>query len=969
VVQVDNRTPLAEGLNIALGDVTYTIEKLIGFGANAFVYLASYKDNINRDKKHTVLIKEMFPYHPKGLIYRTQNGSIYFAGEVRDYFNLQKKSFLHGNAFHLDIQNIRGDKASVNINSFEKNGTLYTILGNSNGETLLAAARGSTITSSLSNIVSCMLGILDALEVFHKNGLLHLDISPDNILLMPPDKNDEQYRRMMLIDYNSTLSTGELAENTNLYFSIKEHYSAPEVRLQDKKSISFASDLFSVCAIFLEYLQGKPLDFYILYSSGKILDCNTELLANIPATAAAKAVSIIKKGLRLPPKMRYQSIEDLRADFIELRNRINCVGITHSSLWESSKVNFQNSIYKNKQYRYLFKDSDLLPCNVKLNDNESCPFDEAIKHLSISKSPHVQIKATGGMGKTTALIQLWKRGISSYNPRSPVPVYIPLYNYKESSIPYIKGCLLERLKYDDKTTTIEDTLRLLNCLLDSAGKDKCSILLLLDGLNEVNGNNRLLLLEIDDLMKKNGVQIILATRMENTQLKLNTLEILPLTEYEIKHYLTIHNILYPGDKSLQHIIINHMMLSIYTATCITGHKFVDAHSMDELLGQYINSLLSTHKEHTIGNQTEQLQAEYAIRFLLPSIVHRMKQLKSHALTANEVYKAVQKSFHMLTGKSFLRCYPQYIGRSKLIRSQAKTPEEWFNDAVNIMLIDKFALLYCDGYGNYILSHQNFYDYFLREHTMESTKLRAAKVRLSLPYAAALCLIIAALTFSIVKITGQIAVSYPKTVQEKGIVENAMTAVADNLSRLGMQIKNDTAVLDSYSGGYKEFIAAYNKNKTINDTLISGERYTNDQIRLFVPPNSPVPVGVLRDLLNSAGDYNTLSGNMFENLNIVLSDGSKYPEKDRLAVIELYKQYLKSYTNICYLKMQLAILPLNDYGRKPVLETLPYIAVFGDKFASQPFINNKSELESSLSAENVKLRDISSKLNSYGMKGL
>lgn len=965
---MDNRTPLAKGLNIALGDVTYTIEKLIGFGANAFVYLAGYEDNLNKDKKHTVLVKELFPYHPKGFIYRTEYGGLHFAEEARDYFNLHKKSFLHGNDCHLDIQNIRGDMASVNINSFEKNGTLYTVLGNSNGETLLDVTGKGAIISSLSDVVSCMLGILDALEVFHKNGLLHLDISPDNILLMPLDKNDEQYRRMMLIDYNSTWSISEFAENTNVYFSIKEHYSAPEIRLQDKNSISFASDLFSVCAVFLECLQGRPLDFSILYSGGRILGFNAGLLANAPAVAAAKAVAIIKRGLKLPPKQRYQSIEDLRADFIELRNRINGIGITHSALWEASKAKFQNYVQRQKQYGYLFEDNDQLPCNVKLNDDSPCSFNEAIKSLSESESPHVQIAANGGMGKTTALMLLWKNGISSYNPGSAVPIYIPLVNFKESSVPYIKGCLLERLKFDDKTTTVEDALRLLNCLLDTAVKGRHSVLLLLDGLNEVAGDNRLLLLEINDLMKKSGVQIILASRVENVQLKINTLEILHLTEYEIKHYLNNHNILYPSHKGLQYIITNPMMLSVYTVTSRLEQKAVDVHSADELLSEYISSLLSAHKEQTIGRGPEQLQAEYAIRFLLPAIVHRMKRLRSYVLTANEVYKAVQDSFNMLTQKSFLRCFPQYVGRSKLIKSQAKTPEEWFNDAVNIMLCGKFALLYCDGYGNYMLSHQNFYDYFIREYNMESAKLSAAKRKLMVPYMAVLCLVIAALTFAAVKVAEQISVSYPKTVQEKGAALNAMTALADSLGRLGMQIKNDTASLDSYSDGYKEFITVYNRNKAVNGTLILNERYTDDKVKLFVPPGSPIPLGILKDLLNSANDYNAWSDGMFESLNMVLPDSSKFPQKDRLHIIALYKQYLESYRNICYIKMQLAMLPLSDDGRKPILNALPYMAVFGDKFVSQSFINNKAELESALNTENVRLREFSGKLKSYGMKG-
>ncbi len=968
MVQLDSRTPLTEGFKITLGHITYTIEKLIGFGGNAFVYLAGYEDNILKDRMHNVLIKELFPYHPKNLIYRSEDGSISFKAEVKDYFSLHRESFLHGNACHLDIQNIRGDMASVNINSYEKNGTLYTVLGNLSSDTLLLAVeKGGAISSPL-GLVYCMLGILDALEVFHKNGFLHLDISPGNILMMPADKNEEYYRRMILIDYNSTWKMNEFEENANVYFSIKEHYSAPEVRLQDKNSISQASDLFSVCAIFFEYLRGKPLDFSLLYSRKGLLKSDMGMLAKLPATAAAKAAAIIRKGLKLPPGQRYQSIEELRADFKELKNRIKGIGITHSALWEASNANFQKHIRKNRQYEYLFKEDALLPCNVKLTEDSSCSIFEGIKALSKGASPHVQITAGGGMGKTTSLMLLWKDGIKAYDPGASVPLYIPLYNYREASIPYIRGCLLERLRFDEKTTTVEDALRALDILLDTAAKGRPSVQLLLDGLNEVSGDKKLLLVEINELMKKPGVQIILASRAEDEQLKLNTLEIMELTEYEIKHYLKGSNVLYPADKALQHIIANHMMLSIYRDTCIMEQRAVDVHSALGLLEKYINSLLSAHREHNLGSRMEQLEAEYAVSFLLPSIVYRMKISGSCVLPANEVYMAVQDSYKMLTQKSFLMCFPHYIGKSKLIRGGANTPEEWFDDIVSIILCNKFALLYSDGDGNYTLPHQNFHDYFIKKYEENRKRLSAAKKKLAIPYIAAMLLAIVFFTFAWVKVADKINISYPETVQERRVVENAMTAVADSLGRLGMQLQGDRDVLNSYSEGYKEFDALYNRNKRVKDTLVLDEPYSDDRVRLFMPEDSPLPFTILKDLLNGANDYNKWSEGMFESLKVALGDGSIYPEKDRLAIIDLYKQYLDSYENICYIRMQLAILPLNDYGRKPVLDELPYMTAFGDKFAVQPFMNNKAELESALKAEEVKLRDISAKIKSYGMKG-
>jgi len=96
--------------------------------------------------------------------------------------------------------------------------------------------------------------------------------------------------------------------------------------MNDVKSISPATDLFSVCAVFLEYLQGQPLDFSRLCSSKKAVSGKIELLEKMPKEVKQKAEAILHKGLKLPPKRRYQSAEELKSDFTELLKRIKDYG-------------------------------------------------------------------------------------------------------------------------------------------------------------------------------------------------------------------------------------------------------------------------------------------------------------------------------------------------------------------------------------------------------------------------------------------------------------------------------------------------------------------------------------------------------------------------------------------------------------------------------------------------------------------
>lgn len=549
---MDSRTPFNKDTELILGDTVYVIGELIGYGSNAFVYSAAYRDNLQPDKAHTVLIKELFPYHPGGSIERGDDGRIICHEEAAELYELHKNSFLRGNAAHLDFSDIRADMASVNINSYEANGTLYTVIGNSNGETLQSAAKRGEVAASLRDVVVCLIGVLDALDVFHKNGLLHLDLSPDNILLLPPE-GGRSYHRVMLIDYNSVWNVDEINGLDGACFSVKENYSAPEVRLQDKSAVSAASDLFSVCAIFLEFLRGQPLDFTALYSGEKITADDAQLLKGVPEAVAMTALAIVKKGLRFSPGRRYQSVLELRVDLIDL----------------------------------------------------------------------------------------------------------------------------------------------------------------LDGLSRIK--------------RKRTVIIAVAG----------------------------------------------------------------------------------------------------------------------------------------------------------------------------------------------------------------------------------ILLIAALTFGAVRAADYLTASYPKTQQEIYAAENIMTELADSLGMLGRQIDSDLKLLSG--------VAERTDSAPLRD-----EGYSEDDVRAILGSRSPIPLSTLTELLNAPEDYAEWSDVMRECLSAVLGDESVYPEDDKTAIIGLYKEYISSYASVCYIKLQLVIQPLNAEGKKPILNALPYIHVFGDKFITQPFITDKAELNSVLEAENVKTRDIIARLKSYGL---
>ena len=196
----NGRKERAAGEILRLGGVDYRLESVMGCGSSAIVYNAVYEDELNRDCVHRVLLKELFPYDPGGRIYRGEDGEICCLPEAEDHMDTCRRLFLRGNRVNLELLAQIPDEVSGNLNSYEAYGTYYSILSVHGGKTLEEILEENT-HYSLREAAEWMIWILNGLECFHRYNILHLDISPSNILLLKG--------RALLIDFNSVWEMGE----------------------------------------------------------------------------------------------------------------------------------------------------------------------------------------------------------------------------------------------------------------------------------------------------------------------------------------------------------------------------------------------------------------------------------------------------------------------------------------------------------------------------------------------------------------------------------------------------------------------------------------------------------------------------------------------------------------------------------------------------------------------------------------
>lgn len=315
---MDHRTPLPTGSELSFPGMTCVVGRCIGRGSNAIVYEADYLDATSSDRKHHVLLKELFPFDPRGRVRREKDLSISRDPDAEDLWQMHLTSFQRGNDIHLQLLALYPDHFGRNINTFPLNNTLYTILDDA-GSRSLEKELGEEPAVNLRKAANWCLQLLDCLEVFHRQNYLHLDISLDNILLV----GEGERERIMLTDYNSVHSREEIRRGEGVIFSVKEGFTAPETQTGMYGDISFCTDLYSVAAVFYATLTGSPPSMIQLNRKNPPDARESPLLMEASPAVREQVRKILRRGLCTLPDKRYQSCAYMKQDLAELIARLN----------------------------------------------------------------------------------------------------------------------------------------------------------------------------------------------------------------------------------------------------------------------------------------------------------------------------------------------------------------------------------------------------------------------------------------------------------------------------------------------------------------------------------------------------------------------------------------------------------------------------------------------------------------------
>ena len=712
---MDGRVRLNPGTVLPFPGMECTIETFVGRGSNAMVYLGSYPDAQLADLRHRVLIKELFPYHARGGIYRDANLRICRTDEAEDVWRLHYLSFNRGNEVHIRLLGQNPGDIDANINTFPLHGTLYSVLGFSGGRSLdkeLLENGGETL--GLSVHVRRILGVLDVLEGFHSLGFLHLDISPDNILLIGEGRKE----RITLIDYNSVHTLDEIRAGRSVYYSAKEGYTAPEIRSGRAEKIGFSSDLYALTAVFYRCISGKALTPMQVIRNTVPDISQAECLADVPETVRSMVRSILKKGLSSLAGRRYQNAGQMRMDLEELQDRIDGKGITHWALWEMGRGAVQSAVKKNPALAYIRDEEKLYPVAAETADGERRTLEEVLERTLGPEGSSALLLGSGGAGKTTALLRAAYMQKAEYSGTEPAMVYLSLYGWEEQDASYIKDRILENLRFKPETDRMEtarhELVRLLSSAMHTRLGERPKLLLLLDGLNEAAGDTRLLMKEMEELSRLSGVRILAAGRSDEPSLSFSRISLCPLEEGEIRSVLARHGVLFPEDQSLGKLLQSPMMLSIYIRTVLDRGRQMAGNApgnQKQLLDDYFTSIREKEMRGLPENSPRMWQISAALEYLLPELA-ALSHSRRAALDDRDMLPAADRCWRTLGSRMIFKAFPQWIGHISDIRGSAADAESWYGQMVHGLLWRRLGMLVRDESGKYRIFHQVFEEYLV-----------------------------------------------------------------------------------------------------------------------------------------------------------------------------------------------------------------------------------------------------------------
>ena len=269
----------------------YKIEEVIGAGGFGITYrawdplLQSY-----------VAIKE---YYPSGIATRSADSSkvcVPVGQEQREYHRGRIRFLKEAQ----DVARFQSEPNIVSIYDYlEENDTAYMVMEYLHGCTLKQYIREHGGRLDTDHILHICLSVLDALAVVHKAGMIHRDISPENIFIC-------EDLTVKLIDFGAAKQVYLDGEQT-MSVVLKPGYAPPEQYAKKDKQGPW-TDIYALGATLYFAATGeKPEE-----SFGRVLEDTIKPVCEVNPEIPRAMSQVIMRAMSVKIENRYQMVETMR---------------------------------------------------------------------------------------------------------------------------------------------------------------------------------------------------------------------------------------------------------------------------------------------------------------------------------------------------------------------------------------------------------------------------------------------------------------------------------------------------------------------------------------------------------------------------------------------------------------------------------------------------------------------------------
>ena len=269
----------------------YKIEEVTGAGGFGITYrawdplLQSY-----------VAIKE---YYPSGIATRSADSSkvcVPVGQEQREYHRGRIRFLKEAQ----DVARFQSEPNIVSIYDYlEENDTAYMVMEYLHGCTLKQYIREHGGRLDTDYILHICLSVLDALAVVHKAGMIHRDISPENIFIC-------EDLTVKLIDFGAAKQVYLDGEQT-MSVVLKPGYAPPEQYAKKDKQGPW-TDIYALGATLYFVATGeKPEE-----SFGRVLEDTIKPVCEVNPEIPRAMSQVIMRAMSVKIEDRYQTVEAMR---------------------------------------------------------------------------------------------------------------------------------------------------------------------------------------------------------------------------------------------------------------------------------------------------------------------------------------------------------------------------------------------------------------------------------------------------------------------------------------------------------------------------------------------------------------------------------------------------------------------------------------------------------------------------------